>query len=285
MNRNTFPYLSKGILMGILTFIIEYLLFSFVSNSWLLTLLIIVALLITCHILLESTLRYKACFTYTLTLLLLWGFLSYVLMGSEEIGKLQYSLLVWLVVALDWFVPYIYCFFRQYLDRGPRFPDYNRFFAEMTIVFFIPFTVCFIYLNYINLNFFTIYRPKGYSFIPFFTTAAYLENIFKHNITINSFYVYIALYTLLFLPIGYHVRLLSRDFSMSIHFLLFMLLCIIAEVIKIPILDAFNIDNILYSFLGMVIGGGLFAYVDYKHYQKKDTEFLYKSSFNFTYRY
>ena len=285
MNRNTYPYLFKGVMMAIVTFLIEYLVFAFVSNSILLILLVIAALTITNHILLETTLRYRACLMHTIILLVLWGFLSYLLMGSGEIGKLHYSWLVWLTVALNWLVPYIYCFFRQYLDRGPRFPDYNRFFIGITIVFFIPFTVCFIYLNYINPNFFTIYHPKEYSYIPFYTTASYVENIFKKNIEVSSFSIYIALYTLLFLPLGYHVRLLSRDFSMSIRFVFFMLLCTVAEVVKIPILDAFNVDNILYSFLGMLIGGGLFAYVDFKHYQKKDTEYLYKSSFNFTYRY
>ncbi len=285
MNRTTYPYLLKGVMMAILTFIVEYLLFSFVSNTILLILLVVITLLIANHILLEITLRYKACLMLTSILLVLWGGLTYMLMINKDIGGLHYSWLYWLTTSMNFIVPYIYCFIRQYMDRGPRFPDYNKFFIGITIVFFIPFTFVFIYLNYINPNFFTIYQPKEFSYIPFYTTAVYIENILNHTINSSTFFVYIGLYTLPFLPLGYHGRLLTRDFTFIIRILFFVVICAITEVIKIPILNTFNMDNILYSIIGMLIGGGLFAYVDYKHYEKKDVEYLHKSSFTFTYRY
>ncbi len=272
-------------MMAILTFIVEYLLFSFVSNTILLTLLVFITLLIANHMLLEITLRYKACLMLTSLLLVLWGGMTYMLMINKDIGGLHYSWLYWLTTLLNFIVPYVYSFIRQYMDRGPRFPDYNKFFIGMTIIFFIPFTVIFVYLNYINPNFFTIYQPKDYTFIPFYTTAVYIENILNHTIKGSTFFVYIGLYTLLFLPLGYHARLITRDFTFTIRTLVFIVICAITEVIKIPFLSTFNMDNILYSIIGMLIGGGLFAYVDFKHYEKKDVSYLHKPSFNFTYRY
>lgn len=285
MKRNTYPYLLKGVMMAILTFALEYLLFSLVDNTMLLILLVIITLLITNHILLEVTLRYKACFMQTIILLILSSGLSFYLMINGNIGSLHYSWLYWLTTALSWLVPFIYCFFRQYMDRGPRFPDYNKFFVGMSITFFIPFTAIFIYLNYINPDYFIIHQPKGYSYIPFYTTSAFIENIISDNITISTLSTYIAQYILLFLPLGYYIRLLTRDFSLIIRIICFIILCGGTEAIKIPLLHSFIMDNILYSLIGTLIGVALFAFVDYKHYQKKDQEYLHKTSFNFTYRY
>lgn len=285
MNRNTYPYLLKGVMMAIFTFILEYLLFAFISDPILLTLLIVIVLLITNHVLLEVTLRYKACLMSSIILLLVFGGFTYLVMANEVINGIPYSFTLWFIVALNWLVPYVYCFIRQYLDRGPRFPDYNKFFIGMTILFFIPFTIFLIYINYINPNFFNIYQPKDLSLIPFYMSATYIENILNDTVKASSFITYIALCLLLFIPIGYHVRLLTRDFSLALRILIFIIFCVLVEVLKIPILDTMNIDNILYSLMGMLIGGGLFAFVDYKHYQKKDLEYLYKSSFRFTYRY
>ena len=146
MNRNTYPYLLKGVMMAIFTFILEYLLFAFISDPILLTLLIIIVLLVTNHVLLEVTLRYKACLMNSIILLLVFGGFTYLVMENEVINGIQHSFTLWFSVALNWLVPYVYCFIRQYLDRGPRFPDYNKFFIGMTILFFIPFTIFFIYI-------------------------------------------------------------------------------------------------------------------------------------------
>ncbi len=285
MFGNSYSYLFKGIIMAILTFIVEYIVCTYITNTIFLTLLVIITLVITNHIMLEISLRYKVCFMLSIILLILWSCLLYLLKTNGDIGMLHYSWELWMITALNWLIPYIYCFIRQYLDRGPRFPDYNKFFVAMTIIFLIPFTIIFIYLNYVNPRFFLVYHPKEYSYIPFYTTATYIENILNHTIKLSSFSIYLCLYTLLFLPLGYHLRLLAKSFSLSTRFLLFVVICAGAEIIKIPILDTFNIDNIFYSFIGILLGAGLFSFVDYKHYQKKDREYLYKSSFNFTYRY
>lgn len=285
MNRNLFPYFLKGILMAILIFVAEYLSFVLIANKILRLLLVLLIIVVSSHLLLEITLRYKSVLMFSCILVILFGILSYIGMKNETIGSFEYSKICWYTVALNWLVPYIYCFIRQYLDRGPRFPDYNKFFIGMTVFFFIPFTFIFIYLNYVNPDFFSIYYPKGYEFIPFYTTATYIENILNGTIHFSNFFVYTGLYVLMYLPIGYHGRLLTRNYSLIIRVVLFLLVGIIAEAIKIPVLGNFNIDNILFSMLGVLIGCGLFAFVDYQHYKKKDAEYLHRSSFNFTYRY
>lgn len=284
MNRNQYPYILKGILMAILIFIAEYLLFAFVANTILCFLLLILIILVSSHLLLEHTLRYKSVLTYSGILTVFFGILSYLAM-KKTVNNISYSKLCWYTVVLNWLIPYVYCFIRQYLDRGPRFPDYIKFFIGMTIIFSIPYIFVFIYLNYVNPEFFPIYHPEGYEFIPFYTSATYIENILKHTIGWSHFFIYVGLYVLLYLPIGYHGRLFTRNLSLSTRVLFFLLFTLLAELIKIPLLGNFTIDNVFYSLLGILIGCGLFALVDYLHYQRKDVEYLHRSTFNFTYRY
>ncbi len=285
MNRGTYSYITKNFLIALLVLIGEYLIFAFVPNIVVRILLVLAFLLVANHILLEVTLRYKANFMASCLLSICWGLLSYLVMQHSKMGQLHYNWTFWLTTGLNWFVPYLYCLIRQYLDRGPQFPDYNKFFIGMTVLFFIPFTLCFIYLNYVNPDFFAIYHPNKDTYIPFYMTAMYIENITNNGLPVSSLFTYISMYILLFLPIGYHIRLLTRNFSLLFRFAVCIIFCVVAEAIKIPFSAFFCIDTILYSLLGILVGCGLFAFVDYKHYQRKDYEYLYKTSFNFTYRY
>jgi len=128
MNKRAVNISSLVLLLALLSFILEVCLYYFVPVHWVAVVAAGGLSLILTHYFLETTLDYDSCFLQAafMTIMTTAFCIVIYLMESNEWIAYDYTLLV--LVAVNWLVPFGYCFIRDFMDRGPRFDDYLFFF-------------------------------------------------------------------------------------------------------------------------------------------------------------
>ncbi len=279
---------SLIVILSIITILIQFATYYFFSSVYI---VIGIACLITAlctHILLEQTLTYQSCFIY----LLLTVFISLVIVLLSYTGENQniipYTDVLLGIIAVNWLIPSLHCYFRNMLDYGTRIEEFTPFFRNAGIMFNLFYFSFVLYAALATEVFPWAYRalPEQANFTPFWSIATQIEDYLNHMIPLSDIFTYLASRILLYIPYGYYGILLLRRQSRLSRFLSLFLLPVLVEVLQYFLVpNRCDIDDIIYGFIGGLVGAlwfhlnnVIFHAVSGKPFLAKDSDFRYSNN-------
>jgi hypothetical protein len=205
----------------------------------------------------EQTVSYGASFDYSFLTL----FISCVIIGLTYMGKgqsfLPYTSVMLGIAVINWLVPSIYCFLRNMLNSESKIEDFNSFYRNNHIVFFLFYIVIVTYGSFATSAFPWAYRSvtESANFIPFGLIATQIEDYLYELIPLSDVITYLLSRILLFLPYGFFTTLVLRRQARLPRFFALLFLPFVIELLQYFIIPSrCDIDDILYALIGGILG-------------------------------
>lgn len=279
---------SLVVILGIITILAQFTAYYFFSSVYI---VIGIACLVTAlctHILLEQTLTYQSCFIYLLLTVFISLLIVFLTFSGDNQDIIPYTDMMLGIVAVNWFIPSLHCYLRNMLDYGSRIEEFTPFFRNTGILFNLFYFGIVLYGTLAKDVFPWAYRalPDQANFTPFWSVATQIEDYLNHMIPLGDIFIYLASRILLYIPYGYYSTLLLRRHSRLARFLSLFLLPILIEALQyflIPI--RCDIDDIIYGFIGGLVGALLFHLnnlifhaISGKPFLAKDSDFRYSNN-------
>jgi len=278
--RSNMEISSLIVFLSIISIIVQFVAYYFLASKYLILGISAVALIICTHILSEMSLNFESCFIYTILVL----FISLIITLLTYLGAdtlLPYTNTLIGIVALNWLVPTIYCIFRNMFDFGGRIENFLTFYRKVSIIFILFYIGILIYGSFAADAFPWVYRMKtdSYNFTPFWSIATQIEDYINHMIPLSDIITYLLSRILTYIPYGFYVILLLRNKSKLIRFISLLLLPSAIELFQYFIIPArCDIDDIVYAFIGGVIGALWFHLTNVIYRTISGRDFLAKDS-------
>ncbi|MBP1755980.1 MAG: putative rane protein [Firmicutes bacterium] len=289
MQRRTHIQVSSLIIfLSIITISIQFVIYYFFAAFYVIWGVAILLTLISCHLLLEQTSTYEACFNYSSLILFISAVIILLSVLNKDQAFLPYTGTMLGIAVIDWLLPCLYCFIRNMLDYGTRFEDYNSFYRNHSLLFFV------IYLGVLCYGFFGANAfPLAYrgtldaaNIMPFEAITILIEDYLYGIIPLSDILIYLLVRILIFLPYGFQATLLLRRQSRLPRFLALFFLPVILEITQYIIIpQRADIDDIIYAMLGGILGSLLYYLCNLifraftgKNFLTKDTDYPFANS-------
>lgn len=243
---------------------------------------------VCCHILLEQSATYEACFNFSLLTL----FISLIIIlltcfGSAE-AFLPYTGVMFGIAVINWLIPMLHCFLRYMLDYGTRIEGFNEFYRNISIIFLLFYFGILIYGAFVENAFPWAYPVKTdtYNFLPFSILATQIEDYLYSSMTLKEIVTYLLSRTITFVPYGFYIALLLRRQTRLARFFALLQLPILIEVLQyIFVPSRCDIDDLIYAIIGGLIGSLSFFLMNVifhafsgKDFLAKDTDYRFTNS-------
>lgn len=289
MQRRTNIQISSAIIMlSILTILIQfaaYYCFEAFYVVWGISCLICV---ICCHILLEQSATYEACFNFSLLNL----FISLIIIVICRYGKVEtflpYTGVMLGIAVINWLIPMLHCLLRYMLDYGTRIEGFNDFYRNISIIFLVFYFGIMIYGVFWKKAFPWAYPMDTVpdNLLPFNVIATLIEDYLYDNIPLSDIVAYLLSRILIFVPYGFFTGLLLRRQKRLPRFCALLVLPFLIEVLQYLIVpELCDIDDLIYAVIGGLIGSlsfflmnVIFRAVSGKDFLSKDADYRFSGS-------
>jgi glycopeptide antibiotics resistance protein len=251
---------SLIIILSIITILVQFITYYFFAAFYVIWGIAILAALISCHILLEHTMSYPVCFNYSSLILFISGIILFLSFKGNP-SFLPYSNTMLGIAIINWLIPCLYCYLRNMLDNGTRFTDYRLFYRNDALLFSLLYLGVLFYGCFFKGAFPLVYRGSldTANFIPFEAITVLIEDYLYDIVPLSDVLFYISIRILVFLPYGFQTTLLLRRQSRLPRLLsLLALPCVIEAAQYFAFPERFDIDDIIYAFLGGILGSILY---------------------------
>jgi hypothetical protein len=255
--RTNIQISSLIIILSILTIMVQFVVYYLFASFYIILGISILIALLCCHLLVEQTVSYEACFQYSFLTL----FISLVVIGLTYLGKgqtfLPYTGTMLGVAVINWLIPSIYCFMRNMLNYGTKIDDFHIFFRYSNIVFLIFYLVVIAYSSFVSAAFPWAYRTvvEAANVFPFQVIATQIEDYLYELIPLTDIITYLLSRILIYLPYGFFVTLVLRRQTRLPRFFGLLILPIVIEILQYIIIPTrCDIDDILYALIGGILG-------------------------------
>lgn len=265
MLRRSYIHISSLIvILSIITILVEFSSYYFFESMYPVLGISGLVSILCCHILLQQSTTYESCFIYTLlTVFISLTITILTYFSADHTSFICYSSLMNGIVALNWLIPSVHCFIRYMTGYGVRINQYNSFYRNNSILFLFFYLAIIAYGSFVEDAFPKIYRAVIWAdtvnYTPFLALARLIEDYLYGIIEMRDILVYLGSRILIFVPYGYYITLLTRKHSRLLKHLLFLLFPILIEFLQYFFFIArCDIDDIIYGFLGGLLGSILF---------------------------
>jgi len=255
---------SLTVFLSILTILLEFSAYYFFAAWYPILGISCLVSMLCCHILLQQSNTYESCFIYTF----LTVFISLIVtvltyFSANHTSFIIYSHLLNGITLVNWLIPSVHCFIRYMTGYGVRIQHYNTFYRNNSIIFIIFYLGIIAYGSFSKDAFPKIYRAVMWAdtvnFTPFLALAKQIEDYLYGIIPMRDIMIYLSSRILVFVPYGYYIALLTRKHSRLLKHLLFLLFPLLIEVLQyFFFISRSDIDDIIYGFLGCLLGSILF---------------------------
>ncbi len=289
MQRRTNVQVSSLIiLLSIITICIQFVIYYFFAAAVVIWGIAALITLISCHILLEQTSTYEVCFNYSSLILFISAVILLLSFLNEDQAYLPFTGSMLGIAAINWLIPCLYCFIRNMLDYGTHIEDYDLFYRNHSVLFFV------IYLGILCYGLFGVDAfPFAYqgtlnspNIIPFETITIQIEDYLYSIIPLSDIVIYLLVRILVFLPYGFQMTLVLRRQPRLIRALGLFVLPVILELTQLFLIPKrFDIDDIIYAILGGILGSLLYYLCNMvfraftgKNFLSKETDYPFSNS-------
>lgn len=159
---------------------------------------------------------------------------------------------------LAWLLPVVYGCLFTWAEGGSALPQFSSFYKKAAIFFYM---VYFGVLVYWFVAYSRIPETEiSARFIPFASFAAYVDGVISDTVPIERLIQYVAERIALLLPYGFFVAMVGRKLHSLLRLVLVLVLPVIVELLQYLFkFNSFDMDDIIFSFLGGLIGMLLFV--------------------------
>ena len=286
MNRRSHMELSSLIVfLSIISILTQYLAYYFLDSSYIILGISDLIVIICTHILLSQSLTYESCFVYTALIL----FISMLITLLTYFGDfLPINNTLYCILIINWLIPTIYCFIRSMFDNSSRIDNFNSFYRNVSIIFVLIYIGILLYGNFNEDAFPWAYHmvSSQVNFTPFWSIATQIEDYINKMIPLVDILTYLLVRTLTYIPYGFYAVLLLRKSSKLLRFFILLLFPSLIEMVQYFIVPArFDVDDIIYAFIGGVIGAlwfhiinGIYRAVSGRNFLSRDSDYRYSNS-------
>lgn len=254
---------SLVILLSIFTILVQFTSYYFFEAFYIIWGVSCLISVVCCHILLEQTVTYESCFHFSL----LTVFVSLVVIIVSYFGKVEYFMpysgIMLGIAIINWLIPMLHCSLRYMLDNNGRLEEYNSFYRNISILFLTFYFVAIFYDCFARNSFPWAYptTSDSYNFLPFGIISAQIEDYLYSYIPLKNILVYLSYRIFAFLPYGFYITLLLRRQERLPRLMALFVLPFLIEVLQFFLIPAkCDIDDLIYAFIGGIIGS-LFFYL------------------------
>lgn len=289
MRRRSHMEISSMIVfLSIISILVQFTAYYFLASPYLILGLSSLIVMICTHILLEQSFTYESCTVYTILLLFISIIITLLTYLGTETNLLPFTNTLYGIIALNWLIPILHCFIRNMFDYGSRIEKFYSYFRNVSIIFIIFYLGLLIYISYGTSS-----LPWSYhistnqpNFTPFWRVATQIEDYINKMIPLSDIITYLLVRILTYIPYGFYIILILRNTSKFIRLIFLLLLPFIIELLQYIILPArCDIDDVIYAFIGGVIGAllyhitnAIYRAVSGKNFLTKDTDYRYSNS-------
>ena len=291
MRRRSYIHVSSLIVvLSILTIIVEFTAYYFLSSIYPVLGISAVLLIVCSHILLEQSATYEIIFIYTLSNIFISTLITILTYYSADHSSfITYSTTFHGIILINWLIPTIHCFIRYMVGYSLRITNYPSYHLKNSIIFILCYLGLLIYINFAEGSFPSFYPAviwsESVNITPFLTLSLEIEDYLYGIIPLSYIFIYLASRILILIPYGYYITLITKNRSRVLRFILFLLLPAGIEVLQFFFYPSrSDIDDLIYGLIGGIIGS-LFFYlisITFRNISGKDfleRESIY-SSFN-----
>lgn len=289
MQRRTHIQVSSLIIfISIITVMVQFIVYYYFSSILIIWGVACLISFLSCHILLEQTATYEACYQYSLLTLfnsLVITVLSYY--GNDQ-SLLPFTGAMLGILFINWLIPSFHCYLRYMLDYGSKLDDYTTFYRNHSILFLLFYFGIILYTLFAVTAFPSVYRGtlESANVIPFQVITTQIEDYLYELIPLSDVLIYFLSRILLFLPYGFFITLLIRRRQRLLRFLLLLALPFLLELGQYFIIPSrFDIDDLIYALLGGILGSlsfylqnGIFRTFNGREFLLKETDYPFSSS-------
>ena len=166
-------------------------------------------------------------------------------------------------------------------QRSPKTSSFHSFYRNNSIIFLLYYVGIIIYALFLKGSF-----PWPYPIItevansaPFLSLAVLIERYIMDLAQLKDIFIYLASRVLLFVPYGFYISILLRKNSRLLRVCSLILFPLGIEFIQYLVhRPSFDIDDIIYGFLGSLIGFALFVLTNYIFRTVSGRDFLSRSN-------
>lgn len=247
---------SLLVMLSLFTILIQFAAYYFFNYNIAIWGIACVVSIICCHILLCQTITYHICFDYSF----LTMFMSLIIIILTYFGNNQdfsYSGTMLGIAFINWLIPMLHCFFRYMLDYGTTVDDFNSFYRDSSIVFFIFYIGILIYGSFTPDVFGWAYKaiPDNAVFVPFKIITLQVKHYLDGSVPFINIIIYLASRILIYLPYGFIIMLvLRRKSRLSKGLSVFILPFLIETVQYFTIPVRCDIDDLIYAVISSLLG-------------------------------
>lgn len=267
---HTFTLFCTILLTGI-----EFLLFYFLDMPSVVFLVTILGSLLLSHAGLEFSCSYDQGVLQVYTSTLISTVLILLLYFYRSSPLVHYQHYVLFILLFNWLFPTVYLCIRSMLDAGPRFVGFRGFFQKSLVLFAI---------YYIWFFAISILSKKEYlanlvvdiqpNYIPFYHIISHISSYQLGQEKPDAILSYVLTYLFAFLPAGMLFAFLMRKKRKMLSCLAALVLSIAAELVRIILNHPFQIDHILFGFVGAITGIALYWLWDWLYYHYTQVHFM-----------
>lgn len=252
---------SLIIVISILTIILQITIYYFFESTLLIWGGACLITIVCCHILLEATTTYEACFQYALLTI----FVSLIINTICYFGHVQvflpFSGAMLGITLINWIIPLLHCNLRALFDYGTKLEDFNSFYRDMSILFILMYISAILTGVFLKDAFSWAYpiRYKTYNLLPFGIISTLIEDYLYGYVPLSTIINYLLSRILPFLPYGFYITLLLRRQGRLKRLPALLILPILIEATQLYVhRELCDIDDIIYAFVGGILGSILF---------------------------
>lgn len=272
---------SMIVILSIFSIVIQFIAYYFLASTYLILAISCLIIILCTHILLEQTLTFEACFIYTILILFISLIITLLTYFGTEANIIPFTNTLYIIIALNWSVPTTYCLIQSMFDHNLRIKKFHSFYRNVSIVFILFYIVILIYGAFTKDAFPWAYRMKtnGHNFIPFWNIATQIENYINKMIPLSDIVMYLLSRILIYIPYGFYGSLMLRNTSKLIRFIFLLFLPSLINLIQYFIIPSrCDIDDIIYGYIGGVIGVLLFYAINTVYRGVSGRDFLSKNT-------
>ena len=289
MQRHSNTHISFLIVfLSILTIMVQFTAYFFFASEYLVLGISCLISIISISILLEQSLSYEPCFIYTFLTLFVSLIIAILTYYSKGQSFIPYTNTLLIIVAINWLIPTLNGMVRCMLDFGPRFEGFHSFYRNNSIIFMLFYISFLIYSSFVFgafpwANATTLIAAN---FTPFMNLATLIERYINYQASLISIVLYLISRIIIYLPYGYYCTLILRRKSRLQRILSLLILPIIIEILQFFYYNQrSDIDDIIYGFLGGILGALLFHLINLifrtisgKNFLAKESDYRYSNS-------
>ncbi|MDD6208677.1 MAG: VanZ family protein [Clostridiales bacterium] len=269
MKRTSIPIHTFTVLCTILLTGIEFLLFYFLDLPLAVFLATISGAFLLAHAGLEFSCSYDQGTLQVGISTLISALLIILLYFYRSSPLVHYHHYVLLILLLNWLVPTFYLCIRNMLDAGPRFVGFRSFFRKVSIFFTVYYAWFFaIAILSKKMYLYSLVVDIQPNYIPFYHLISHISSFSLGQEKLEPIICYALIYLFAFLPAGILFSILMRKKRRMVSVLSALALSIAAELIRILLKHPFQVDHIIFGFLGALLGIALYQLWNniYLHY-------------------